>query len=106
MHELGDDTTHEATDDADCPVCHGVFASFVERCPDDGARLKRSRDPLLGRMLDGRFRVVGPLGEGSMGRVYLGIQLSVNRAVAIKTIRDRWVTDRDAARRFEREVRM
>jgi eukaryotic-like serine/threonine-protein kinase len=101
-----DDTADQVLDDAYCPVCNAVFASFIERCPDDGARLKRSRDPLLGTTLDGRFRVVGPIGEGSMGRVYLGIQLSVNRAVAIKTIRDRWATDRDAARRFEREVRM
>jgi serine/threonine-protein kinase len=100
------DTTDEPIEDAHCPVCNAVFASFIERCPDDGARLKRTRDPLVGRTLDNRFRVVGPLGEGTMGRVYLGIQLSVNRAVAIKTIRDRWATDRDAARRFDREARM
>ena len=43
-------------------------------------------DPHIGRTLAGQYRIDSLLGSGGMGRVYRGVQLSVNRPVAIRII--------------------
>lgn len=54
-------------------------------------------DPLLGKLLDGRYRILKSLGAGGMGFVYLGEQISTARKVAIKILRSfRW-DDKDDA---------
>jgi serine/threonine-protein kinase len=63
-------------------------------------------DPLIGKVVGGRFRVTGILGEGGMGRVYSGEQqmgTSVRR-VAIKTLLAEYARDPDTTARFMREV--
>jgi serine/threonine protein kinase len=90
-----------------CPTCTASFSAVVEICPHDGARLlawHRQRDPLVGKILDGRFRVAGCLAVGSSSSVYRGVQLSVNRPVAIKVLREEVARDDVTARRFLREA--
>ncbi|MFJ9825085.1 protein kinase [Streptomyces sp. NPDC101160] len=52
---------------------------------------------------DGRYQLVGRLGQGGMGVVYLGRSRS-GRAVAIKVVRPELGTDPEFRRRFAREV--
>ncbi|MFB7861094.1 protein kinase [Streptomyces sp. NPDC056069] len=52
---------------------------------------------------DGRYRLVGRLGQGGMGVVYLGRSRS-GRAVAVKVVRPDLSTDPEFRRRFAREV--
>jgi len=54
-------------------------------------------DPLLGQVLDGRFRVVEPIGTGGMGRVYRAVQQPLNRAVALKVLDYNYGAGRDEA---------
>lgn len=60
---------------------------------------------------NGRYRIVQPLGSGSMGEVYLVEDTRINRQVAIKVIRfdaGSYVNNeaaKDAVRLFEREAR-
>ena len=35
----------------------------------------------------GRYRILGPLGQGSMGSVYLAEDPKLNRGIAIKVVR-------------------
>ncbi|MEV4297897.1 serine/threonine protein kinase [Microbispora rosea] len=51
----------------------------------------------------GPFRIEARLGEGGMGRVYLGRSRS-GRAVAVKVVRPELAGDADFRRRFDREV--
>ncbi len=51
----------------------------------------------------GRYRLLRRLGEGGMGVVYLGATPSGER-VAVKLIRDRFVSEPGFRRRFQREV--
>ncbi|WP_265867295.1 protein kinase [Streptomyces sp. SKN60] len=52
---------------------------------------------------DGRYRLVGRLGQGGMGVVYLGRSRS-GRAVAVKVVRPELGTDPEFLRRFAHEV--
>ena len=61
-------------------------------------------DRNLGRTLGDQYRVDSLLGEGGMGRVYRGLQLSVNRAVAIKLITGTPPHQAEWAQRFRREA--
>ncbi|HPF60139.1 MAG TPA: serine/threonine-protein kinase [Candidatus Competibacteraceae bacterium] len=56
----------------------------------------------------GRYRVIGLLGRGAMGMVYLGHDEAIDRQVAIKTIHRRLLGSEDGVEwleRFRREVR-
>lgn len=59
-----------------------------------------------GQTLEGRWRLESLLGEGAMGRVYLGRQLTIDREVAVKLIHPRHINSSTAAPRFLREARI
>ena len=63
-------------------------------------------DELLGRTLEGRFRIEETIGEGGMGRVYRGCQLSVERDVAIKVLHGELSLDDSLRERFFREAKI
>lgn len=62
-------------------------------------------DPLLGRVLDNRYRVLKRIGEGAVGRVYFGEHVLMGRPLAIKVLRALYAMKADFRRRFEREAR-
>jgi eukaryotic-like serine/threonine-protein kinase len=63
-------------------------------------------DPMLGELLDRRFRVLERLGTGGMATVYRGVQVSLDRPVAIKVIRGDLLEDPAIVQRFVREARL
>ena len=62
-------------------------------------------DPLIGRKLDGRYEVLGRLGEGGAGVVYRGRQAQLGRFVAIKVLHQDTAASPEWRRRFELEAR-
>ncbi|HSD86841.1 MAG TPA: serine/threonine-protein kinase [Kofleriaceae bacterium] len=90
-----------------CPTCEKNFRTG-DVCPDDNTRLVRLRvnDPLLNRVLDGRYTILEKLGQGGMGAVYRGSQHSVGREVAIKLVTPTLVSDSDVIKRFLREAKL
>jgi serine/threonine-protein kinase len=62
-------------------------------------------DPMLGRVLAGRFEIVGRLGAGSMGTVYRAVQTPIGRSVAIKILRSDRALYEGSRARFLREAR-
>ena len=50
-------------------------------------------DSLVGVMLGGRYRMIGPLGKGGTGLVYLAIQEPLGREVAVKVLRQDLIDD-------------
>jgi len=61
-------------------------------------------DPLVGRVLGG-CEIICVVGRGAMGTVYEAKQLSLDRTVAVKTIRRDYVTDKQFLQRFRQEAR-
>lgn len=65
-------------------------------------------DPLLGRTLNERFRVLEAIGQGGMGKVYKAIQSPLDRVVALKILNPNFPAEKDPAfrRRFLLEASM
>ncbi len=61
---------------------------------------------MIGRTLDGQYRLEGILGEGAMGVVFRGKNLAVEKAVAIKMMRKETFAEPDAVERFKREAKV
>ncbi|GAA3963895.1 protein kinase domain-containing protein [Gordonia caeni] len=62
-------------------------------------------DPLLGRVLERRYRIDAPIARGGMSSVYVGTDLRLGRRVAVKVMDARYVGDPQFLRRFEFEAR-
>ncbi|UQE73602.1 protein kinase [Gordonia sp. PP30] len=62
-------------------------------------------DPLLGRVLERRYRIDAPIARGGMSAVYVGTDLRLGRRVAVKVMDARYVGDPQFLRRFEFEAR-
>jgi serine/threonine protein kinase/tetratricopeptide (TPR) repeat protein len=63
-------------------------------------------DPLLGRILAGRYRLLSKLGEGGMGAVYKAEHIKINRLIAIKILAADLAGNPDFIARFHREAKM
>ena len=92
---------------ATCPDCGTSYPRHIQICPRDGTVLQddRTDDPLIGRTLDGKYRVESRVGEGGMGTVYRATHLMLGKPVALKLIKPELVTSKEIARRFQREAR-
>ena len=60
---------------------------------------------LVGRLLDGRYRVLSHLADGGMATVYLALDERLDREVAVKVMHDNLARDTTFVSRFRREAR-
>ncbi|HYZ70002.1 MAG TPA: protein kinase [Mycobacterium sp.] len=63
-------------------------------------------DPLVGAVLDGRYRVETMIATGGMSAVYRGLDLRLDRPVALKVMDSRYAGDTQFLTRFQREARV
>jgi len=96
-----------------CPKCRTAYpARGRSTCAKDGTRLVDAEeyaasrsDPLLGRTIMGRFRVIERIGTGGMGTVYRAEQIGLDRQVALKVLKKELISDRETVARFHREAK-
>ncbi len=62
-----------------------------------------SKENLIGKTV-GKYKIVEKIGEGGMGIVYKGIQISLNRPVAMKMLPQSLASDKDFVTRFKQEA--
>jgi serine/threonine protein kinase len=109
-----------------CPRCRGAItqgSKYCASCGNDisgvwsnsspalGSTIAVESDPAvdtLGAMLSeatlGDYDIYGELGRGGMAAVYLGLDISLNRKVAIKTMLPELVSREGMVARFRREA--
>jgi eukaryotic-like serine/threonine-protein kinase len=58
----------------------------------------------MNRILNGRYRIDGVVGDGGMAVVYRGWDLVLNRVVAIKVLREQYAINESFLARFRREA--
>ena len=64
-----------------------------------------AEDTLLGRVISERYRVLGKLGEGGMGAVYLAEHVFIHKKVALKVLAHDLARREELAARFLQEAR-
>ena len=88
-----------------CPHCGMEYETAARFCPADGTSLRpKGSDSLIDRVLAERYHILKRIGEGGMGRVYLGEHVKMNRQCAIKVMSPALVNDHESATRFAREA--
>ena len=88
-----------------CPRCSELFPDDAAFCPGDGLPLTKATDPLLGRTIAARYRVLRRLGAGGMANVYLATHVMIERLCAIKVLRQDLALNPANRERFLREAR-
>jgi eukaryotic-like serine/threonine-protein kinase len=66
---------------------------------------RTAADPLIGRVLDGRYRIGARVARGGMATVYEAVDLRLDRVCALKVMHAGLGDDDDFAGRFVREAR-
>ena len=96
--------TKNPDDSRFCEQCGTPFAPSQVTDPADRAAAARSGDPLIGRVLDGVYRVDSVVGQGGQGIVYQGLNVRLDLPVAIKVLAPGMASD-TLVSRFEAEAR-
>ncbi|MEQ8764652.1 MAG: tetratricopeptide repeat protein [Planctomycetota bacterium] len=89
-----------------CSNCGQTAEEHVRFCPQCGTQMlgdQVSKDSILGRTLNGKYRVLSELGAGAMGRVYLAEHVSLKKRVAIKVLHSDLDVSEESLQRFHRE---
>jgi serine/threonine-protein kinase len=88
-----------------CPRCRATYPDGFRVCPTDGETLTSTTvDPLLGAILDERYRVEEMIGEGLLGRVYRARNVRIRRQCAIKIPADGSLIHGQATQRLLNEA--
>jgi serine/threonine protein kinase len=88
-------------------TCH-EGANFCHMCGSsleaEASRLVSAGDPLVGRVLADRYRIISLIGRGGMGVVYKGEHIHMAKHVALKLLGGELAAQKDLIKRFKREA--
>jgi len=89
-----------------CEKCGAAF-QYARSCPKDGiATTAGAFDPLLGRVLGDRYRILDRIGAGGMGQVYRAAHTRIACVFAVKVVWGDLAYDQEMQSRFVREAEL
>src|SRR4030095_10505705 len=92
-----------------CPQCGKAYDDASEVCQSDRSTLisidASGNDPMLGQLLDGRYRLIRKISEGGMGEIALGVHTEIVVTWSINLLTGVSPGKDDAIARFKREAR-
>jgi serine/threonine-protein kinase len=83
-----------------CAFCGDRIAADPAPPPEGGD----VADPLVGRLIADRYRIVSLIGRGGMGVVYKVEHVHIGKLMAMKLLHGELAYDRDVVKRFKREA--
>jgi eukaryotic-like serine/threonine-protein kinase len=87
-----------------CEQCGAAFR-FARVCPRDNVPLTAAvSDPLVGRVLGSRYRILERIGAGGMGQVYRAAHTRISCVFAVKVVWGDFAYDQQMQARFVREA--
>src|SRR5262245_14857338 len=89
-----------------CLQCGHADAAEFLYCPRCGTKAVGSAtvaNPILGRILNGKYRIEIEIGQGAMGTVYLGEHIGLKKKVALKILHNDLQVSDESLQRFQRE---
>ncbi|HEX7603420.1 MAG TPA: serine/threonine-protein kinase, partial [Polyangiaceae bacterium] len=83
------------------------FGGVTRRGPAPKAAVARSggRRELIGKIIDGKYKINSVLGEGGMGTVFEAEHVAIGRSVAVKVLHPAQASKKVAVKRFHQEAR-
>lgn len=92
-----------------CPRCGTRYGDEFAACPEDGTATAELppepvTDPLLGIVVDNRYRIEKQIGEGGMGIVYAVTHIAIGKKLAMKVLRGEMARDQEVVQRFVQEA--
>ena len=109
-----------------CNQCGEMYDGAEMFCPVDGAKLVKPggeaitldieatdredyveplEDAYIGKVIQGRYKVLNKIGEGGMGVVYVAEHVEIEKKVALKVLRDDFSKRPEVVERFRQEAR-
>jgi len=87
-----------------CPRCQARYDDASTHCSIDGASLEAPPDPMVGRTLASRYKILRRVGAGGMGQVYRARHVILRHDVALKLLSSELTRDPVMRERFVREA--
>ena len=88
------------------PPTERAFSRISTAPPPPQSREPHRADPLLGRLIADRYRVIELLGRGGMGVVYKAEHARIGKVLALKLLTGELTRDAGQLARFKREAEM
>ena len=83
-----------------------AFVGVTRRGPVPKAAARSGgRRELIGKIIDGKYRINSVLGEGGMGTVFEAEHVAIGRSVAVKVLHPAQASKKVAVKRFHQEAR-
>lgn len=89
-----------------CVECNIHFSEDLDSCPNDGTQLiVVGDDPLIGKLIGDKYKIISHAGKGSMAIVYRAMQESTGREMAVKMLHQFLGAKEESVKRFFREAK-
>ena len=88
-----------------CLNCSHASEEKFKFCPTCGTEATATADKasLIGKVLNGKYRIIEEVGAGAMGTVYRAEQVSLKKPIAIKVLHQDLMVNDESVRRFHAE---
>jgi serine/threonine protein kinase len=87
-----------------CSSCNSELDDRAAYCGQCGRHSVARFDPLVGRIIDGRYRIDAKIAVGGFGAIYRAMNVTTNDTVALKILHPQFTNDPNLSARFRREA--
>ena len=87
-----------------CSSCNSELDDRAAYCGQCGRHSVARFDPLVGKLVDGRYRIDAKIAVGGFGAIYRATNVTTSDTVALKILHPQFANDPNLSARFRREA--